>query len=130
MNLYRPELKRLRFLRWFDFRSRRLGMLAYILNRITALGLVLYLYIHLAVLSLLAQGPSGWDPFIKIARTPFFLSLDVLLLAGMLIHGLNGLRVALTGFGVGVRGQKPLFVAFMIVAFVALIAAAVKIFAG
>ena len=130
MNLYRPELKRLRFLRWFDFRSWRLGMLAYILNRLTALGLVLYLYIHLAVLSLLAQGPSGWDPFIKIARTPFFLSLDVLLLAGMLIHGLNGLRVALTGFGVGVRGQKPLFVALMIVAVVALIAAAVKIFAG
>lgn len=130
MNLYRPELKRLRFLRWFDFRSWRLGMLAYILNRITALGLVLYLYIHLAVLFLLAQGPSGWDPFIRIARTPWFLMLDVILLAGMLIHGLNGLRVALTGFGIGVRGQKPLFVALMLVAAVALVAGALKIFAS
>ena len=59
MNLYRPELKRLRFLRWFDFRSWRLGMIAYILNRVTAIGLVVYLYLHLAVLSLLTQGPSG-----------------------------------------------------------------------
>lgn len=128
MNLYRPDLKRLRWLRWFDFRSRRLGMIAYILNRVTAIGLVLYLYIHLAVLALLTQGPSGWDPFIKIARTPWFLMLDVILLAGILIHGLNGVRVALTGFGVGVRGQKPLFVALMIVAAVALIVGIVKIF--
>lgn len=130
MNLYRPDLKRFRFLRWFDFRSWRLGMIAYILNRVTAIGLVLYLYIHLAVLTMLAQGPSSWDPFIQIARAPWFLALDVLLLAGMLIHGLNGLRIALTGFGVGVRGQKPLFVALMIVAAVALIAGALKIFAG
>jgi succinate dehydrogenase/fumarate reductase cytochrome b subunit len=56
--------------------------------------------------------------------------LDVILLAGILIHGLNGLRVGLTGFGVGVRGQKPLFVALMIVAAVALLAGALKIFTG
>ncbi len=128
MNLYRPDLKRFRFLRWFDFRSWRLGMIAYILNRVTAIGLVVYLYLHLAILTLLAQGAAGWDPFIKIARTPWFLALDVILLAGILIHGLNGLRVALTGFGVGVRGQKPLFVALMIVAAVVLVAGALKIF--
>ena len=128
MNLSLPEHKNLRFVRWFDVRRLRIGNVAYILNRLTAIGLVAYLYIHLVVLSMLTQGPSGWDPFIKIARTPFFLSLDVILLAGILIHGLNGIRVGLTGFGVGVRGQKPLFVAFMIVAAVALLAAIVKIF--
>jgi succinate dehydrogenase / fumarate reductase cytochrome b subunit len=130
VNLYRPEHKRLRFLRWFDFRSWRLGLLAYILNRVTAIGLIVYLYLHLAVLSLLALGPEGWDPFVEIAHTPLFLALDVVLLAGLLIHGLNGVRVALTGFGVGVRGQKPLFVALMVVAAVALVAGALKIFTG
>ena len=50
MNLYRPDVNRFRWLRWFDFRSWRLGMIAYILNRVTAIGLVLYLYIHLGVL--------------------------------------------------------------------------------
>ncbi|HZQ09561.1 MAG TPA: hypothetical protein VFD70_23490 [Anaerolineae bacterium] len=128
MNLSLPEYKKLRFVRWFDLRRLRVGNIAYILNRVTALGLVAYLYIHLVVLSLLAQGPSGWDPFIRVARTPFFLMLDVILLAGLLIHGLNGIRLALTGFGVGIRGQKPLFVALMIVAAVALIAAILKIF--
>jgi succinate dehydrogenase / fumarate reductase cytochrome b subunit len=120
----------LRFLRWFDFRSRRLGMIAYLLNRVTALGLVLYLYIHLAVLSLLTGGASAWDPFVQIVRSPLFLLLDVILLAGLLIHGLNGLRVALTGFGIGVRAQKPLFVALMLFAAVALLIGALKIFTG
>ena len=130
MNLYRPDLKRFRFLRWFDFRSWHVGMIAYVLERVTALGLVLYLYIHLVVLSLLAAGPASWDPFVKIVRSPFFLMLDVILLAGILIHGLNGLRIALTGFGVGLRRQKPLFVALMIFAAVTLVVAAIKIFAG
>jgi succinate dehydrogenase / fumarate reductase cytochrome b subunit len=128
MNLSLPENKKLRFLRWFDFRSGHLGMLAYILNRVTAIGLVAYLFIHMVVLSLLAGGPKAWNPFVAVVRSPFFLILDVVLLAGLLIHGLNGIRVALTGFGVGVRGQKPLFVALMIVAAVALLAGALKIF--
>lgn len=130
MNLSLPENKRFRFLRWFDFRSWNLGMIAYILNRVTAIGLVVYLYIHLFVLSMLTGGPSQWDPFIQIARSPLFLTLDVILLAGILIHGLNGLRVTLTGFGVGVSAQKTMFVALMIVGAVLLLAGALKIFMG
>jgi len=52
------------------------------------------------------------------------------LLAGILIHGLNGLRIALTSFDVGVKRQKALFSALMLVALVALSAAALKIFGG
>ena len=37
------------------------------------------------------------DAFVSLARSPFFLTFDVILLAGILIHGLNGLRVTLTG---------------------------------
>jgi succinate dehydrogenase / fumarate reductase cytochrome b subunit len=65
---------------------------------------------------------------VSLARSPFFLTLDVILLAGILIHGLNGLRVMLTGLDVGVKGQKALFGVLMLVAAVALGAAALKIF--
>lgn len=130
MNLSVPKYKNLRFLRWFELRRARIGNYAYILNRVTGIGLVAYLLLHMVVLSLLAGGPAMWDPFVAIVRSPFFLFLDVVLLAGLLIHGLNGLRVALTGFGVGVRGQKPLFVALMLVAAVALVIGALKIFMG
>jgi succinate dehydrogenase / fumarate reductase cytochrome b subunit len=116
--------------RWFDVRRRKLGMWAYALNRITGIGLVVYLYLHLAVLSLLTRGPGSWDAFVSPARSPYVLALDVILLAGALIHGLNGLRVALTGFDVGVKAQKALFVVLMLVAAVALGAGALKIFGG
>lgn len=116
--------------RWFDVRRRKLGMWAYALNRITGIGLVVYLYLHLGVLSLLARGQSSWDSFVSLARSPYYLALDVLLLAGILIHGLNGLRVALTGFDIGVNAQKALFSVLMLVAAVALVAAALKIFGG
>lgn len=117
-----------RVAQWADVRRRGLGMWAYTLNRITGIGLVVYLYLHLAVLSLLATGPDAWDTFVAIARTPAFLVLDVILLAGLLIHGLNGIRVTLNGFGVGVKAQKWMFAGLMLAALVALIASALKIF--
>ena len=116
--------------RWFDVRRRMLGLWAYALNRITGIGLVVYLYLHLGVLSLLLRGPSSWGSFVSLARSPYFLTLDVILLAGILIHGLNGLRIALTGFNVGVKKQKVLFSALILVAVVALSAAVLKIFGG
>ncbi len=116
--------------RWFDVRRRKLGMWAYALNRIVVIGLVVYLYLHLGVLSLLSSGPGSWDAFISVVRSPFFLTLDVILLAGILIHGLNGLRLALMGFDVGVKRQKALFSALMLVAVAALGVAALKIFGG
>jgi succinate dehydrogenase / fumarate reductase cytochrome b subunit len=105
-------------------------MWAYTLNRITGIGLVVYLYLHLGVLRVLARGQSSWDSFVSLARSPYYLALDVLLLAAILIHGLNGLRVALRGFDIGVRAQKALFSILMLVAGVALVAAALKIFGG
>ena len=116
--------------RWFDVRRRKLGMWAYALNRITGIGLVVYLYLHLIILSLLTRGPGGWDAFVSLARSPWFLTLDVVLLAGILIHGLNGVRIALTGLNIGVRAQKSLFGMLMLVAAVALFIAGLKIFGG
>jgi succinate dehydrogenase / fumarate reductase cytochrome b subunit len=126
--LEQPKVRRVG--RWFDVRHRKLGMWAYALNRIAGIGLVVYLYLHLVILSTLSRGPGSWDSFVALARSPFFLTLDVILLAGILIHGLNGLRVALTGFNVGVKKQKALFSALMLVAVVALGVAVIKIFGG
>ncbi|MFW5940443.1 MAG: hypothetical protein ACOCXI_01490 [Chloroflexota bacterium] len=94
---------------WFDVRRDRLGSWAFALNRLTALGLTLYLFIHLAVLSLLARGEESWDAFLELARSPLYLTLDVILIFGILFHGLNGLRVALVGMGVGARQHRTLF---------------------
>ncbi len=117
-----------RIWQWADVRRRNLGMYAYLLNRVTGIGLVIYLYLHLGVLSMLTRGPSAWDPFIEIAKSPLFLTLDVILLIGMLIHGLNGIRITLNGFGVAVSAQKALFIGLMALAALGAVGGAFLIF--
>jgi succinate dehydrogenase / fumarate reductase cytochrome b subunit len=94
---------------WFDVRRDRLGSWAFALNRLTALGLTLYLFIHLGVLFLLSRGPDAWDDFLALAKSPLYLLLDVILIFGLLFHGLNGIRVGLVGMGVAVRSHRTLF---------------------
>ncbi|HYN47877.1 MAG TPA: hypothetical protein VER83_03365 [Candidatus Nanopelagicales bacterium] len=118
------------FLGWFDPRGRRLGGLAFIVNRLTGIGLVVYLYMHLAILSLLVQGPDAWDTFVNIALSPPVLVFDVVLLAGMLIHGLNGIRVGLVGLGLVASRQKALFIAAMVIAAFVTFVGALRIFGG
>jgi succinate dehydrogenase / fumarate reductase, cytochrome b subunit len=113
---------------WIDVRGRRMGHWAFILNRLTGLGLLLYLFLHLCVLSLLAVGPGAWDGFVSAALTPAFLALDVVLIFGLLFHGLNGLRVTLVGFGLIVGRQQALFVALMVFGAIALLVAGLRIF--
>jgi succinate dehydrogenase / fumarate reductase cytochrome b subunit len=115
-------------LSWIDLRGRRLGGWAFALNRATGLGVLVYLYLHLVVLSLLARGPDAWDGFIAIATNPALLALDVILLFGLLAHGLNGIRVSLVGLGIVVDRQKALFVAFFIMGFIVFLIGAVRIF--
>jgi len=112
---------------WFDIRRRGLGQFAFSLNRITGLGLVVYLYLHLAVLSTLLRGPDAWDSFLGIATTKFFLLLDVLLIFGLLAHGLNGLRLALVGSGRIVDHQKALYRSIQVIGTILLLGAALHI---
>ena len=119
-----------RVVNWLDSRGRGLGMWAFAAHRITGIGLVVYLLLHLVLLSILAQGQAGWDSFVALARTPVFLALDVVLIAGVLIHGLNGVRVALNGMGFGLRQQKPGLVGLAIIAAIALVYASIRFVAS
>jgi succinate dehydrogenase / fumarate reductase, cytochrome b subunit len=93
-------------LQWFDVRGKGVGFWAYVVMRLSALGLVLYLFLHLVILSQLAVGPAAWDGFVATAKSPAFLLLDIVLIVGLLAHGLNGIRLGLIGFGIGVPRQK------------------------
>lgn len=106
--------------RWFDVRHRGPGTWAYVLNRITGLVLVAYLYVHLAVLSLLARGPGAYDAFVGVMRAPAFLALDLVLIAAWLVHALNGLRLTVIGLGYGVRAQRTMLAAATVAGLVTL----------
>lgn len=112
---------------WLDPRGRTLGHVAFLGNRITGLGLVLYLYLHLGVLTMLLRGAEAWSDFLRLATTTVFLLLDVLLLFGLLYHGLNGLRVALVGTGLAPNAHKAFWIAGAVIGTVALVAGALHI---
>lgn len=94
---------------WFDPRNKSLGSFAFILNRITALGLTFYLILHLIALGQLAQGAEAYDNFIALVRNPIYKIGELLVIAAGVFHGLNGIRIALNSFGIGVRQQRAMF---------------------
>ena len=118
------------FLRWFDPRARQVGTFAFIMNRLSGIGLTAYLFLHLVMLGQLAQGPQAYDSFIALAKSPIILTGEFIVVVGVLLHGMNGLRIALTSFGIGNRYQKQLFYGLMLVAVVGCLYFAVHMFGG
>jgi len=112
---------------WLDPRGRTLGGRAFALNRLTGLGLVVYLYLHLGVLSILLGGASAWNSLLAVVTSLLFLSVDVLLVFVLLFHALNGVRVALIGSGLAVGHQRALLWSATAIGGAALAAAAIHI---
>jgi len=100
---------------WARLRRRHLGSAAFLANRVTGLLLVGYLYLHLGVLYLLTEGAGSWASVLRLFKNHYVLSLESLLILFILVHGLNGLRLALVENGIGVRRQKGWFTAAMAV---------------
>ena len=117
-----------KFWTWFNPIGRQTGGWAFILNRITALGLTFYLYPHLVVLGQLANGPEGYDSFVALVRQPIYIAGELLVVAAGILHGLNGIRIVLTTFGVSVTRQKQLFYALMAIALIAIAIFGVRMF--
>jgi succinate dehydrogenase / fumarate reductase, cytochrome b subunit len=105
-----------KFWTWFVPIGRDIGSWAFALNRITAIGLTVYLFLHLIVLGRLAQGPGAYDQFLALTENPFIKLGEWAVVAAAILHGLNGIRILLTSFGVGVTRQKQLFYVLMIIA--------------
>lgn len=116
MDITRNQPSARRFWSWFIPIRRDVGSWAFALNRLTALGLTLYLFLHLVILGKLAQGPGAYDQFLELTENPFIKLGEWAVVAAAILHGLNGIRIVLTSFGVGVTRQKQLFYAFMALA--------------
>lgn len=128
MNINKPSSTH--FWRWFDPRAKNIGTFAFIINRISAIGLTIYLFLHLAVLSKLAAGSQVYDDFLLLAKSPIIKIGELFVIAGGIIHGLNGIRIALISFGFLLKIQKELFVGLMIIALAAIVFFAVRMFSG
>ncbi len=119
-------------LSWFNPFSRGVGMWAWIAQRLTGLFLVMYVFIHLGIIgTMLLDDFLGFNtgqlynsitsamssPLIEVTGLPsifehvfsFAFFIDAALLAALVYHGYNGIRVVLFDLGIGIRKQKTVF---------------------
>jgi succinate dehydrogenase / fumarate reductase, cytochrome b subunit len=99
-----------RILQWFDPHGRSAGSWGFMINRITGLGLLLYLMLHLIVLFQLTRGAAAYDSFITLMKNPLFILGELLVIAAGILHGINGIRIGMTSFGIAVRYQFAMLV--------------------
>lgn len=85
------------------------GMLAWVLHRLSGLALTAYLLLHLYDLRAAQRGAAAFDQAMAVFRTPFWKAMDLLLIAAVAYHTLNGIRLLAFDNGWGVRNQRQLF---------------------
>jgi succinate dehydrogenase / fumarate reductase cytochrome b subunit len=83
------------------------GMWAWLLFRISGLLLVFYLGAHIIVTSM--GQFDKFDALMKAFDNPVAVILDLALCAAVLYHALNGVRIILMDFGIGIRKHKVMF---------------------
>lgn len=98
------------------------GTFAWILHRLSGLGLIFYLLIHIWVISHLSGGEGSFDGIMNFFANPFARLLEVGLVGIILYHLFNGLRITLVDIGVMVEKQKTLYAAAVVVWLVSWIA--------
>ena len=109
-------------------RNIRLGMWAWLIQRVSGIILVVFVVMHVVAISQASFALKGplimildglRNPFYYVDRT--FLSIDIIMLGIIAFHGMNGIRIVLfdTGIGVGLRSHKVIFWILVAIAIVA-----------
>jgi succinate dehydrogenase / fumarate reductase, cytochrome b subunit len=99
------------FSRWLDvmFRYRKhSGSWAWILHRLTGLGLTAYILLHIVALTGLLKGEAAFNEEMRLFSSPVFLFGEWLLGALVMFHAINGVRIVLVDFGNGARYHKQI----------------------
>jgi succinate dehydrogenase / fumarate reductase cytochrome b subunit len=74
----------------------REGHYAFLLHRLTGLGTLLFLIIHILDTSTVYFFPSLYEHAIAIYRSTPFLLGEIALVFSLIYHGVNGIRIAVT----------------------------------
>ena len=93
-----------------------IGQWSWMLHRVTGVGVLIFLCLHILDTFLVVLGPEHYNKIIALYRHPLFRLSEVGLFAAVLFHALNGVRIMLIDFWVDLtRFHKELFVAEMVV---------------
>src|SRR5260221_8684184 len=74
------------------------GMWSWLLHRVTGLGILLFLLVHIVDISLLGFGPQVYDDGILLFDSVVVRLLSLALIAAVLFHAFNGVRIMVIDF--------------------------------
>jgi succinate dehydrogenase / fumarate reductase, cytochrome b subunit len=95
------------------------GMWSWLLHRVAGLGILLFLLVHIVDISLLGLGPNVYNEGIALFGTTIVRIVSLGLIAGVLYHAFNGLRITLIDFWPkGARYQRMMFATVLVLTIV------------
>jgi succinate dehydrogenase / fumarate reductase, cytochrome b subunit len=96
------------------YRGQFSGMTAHVVQRVTGLLLLVYLFLHVHTIRELRNGPAAFNATLATFRSPMFKLLEIALLGTVILHALNGVRITLLDLGIGHERQRRLFWAYAV----------------
>jgi len=80
----------------------------YLLHRITGLGLILFVIVHLVMTTIFRiQGQDVWEAIMTLLHNPWFKFGEYLVVVAFIYHALNGLRLVLQQLGFTLGKPTP-----------------------
>jgi succinate dehydrogenase / fumarate reductase, cytochrome b subunit len=103
------------------------GFLSFALRRISGLALVFYLFTHIWVISSALGGPEAFDARLNLVQTPFFKLAEIALLAAVVYHAFDGVRLLIINWFKVTDRRKAMFYAVFVISFLMVVAGGVPI---
>lgn len=103
------------------------GFISFVLRRLTGVALVIYLLVHMWVIGGINGGAGTFNDRMDFLGKPFFRLAEIGLLAAVVYHGIDGIRLLIVHYFNMTDYRKSLFYAAIVVSAILVIAGGVPI---
>ena len=93
------------------------GHWSWVLHRLSGVGVFLFLLIHIVDISIIGWGPVYFNKLLFLYRAPAFRVGEVGLVAAVLFHAINGVRICVMDFWPQTMGYHRRFVYAVAISF-------------
>jgi succinate dehydrogenase / fumarate reductase cytochrome b subunit len=74
------------------------GQYSWLLHRVTGLAIILFLFAHVVDTAVVGWGPDAYNRVASVYHNPFIRMLELGLVAAVLYHSFNGVKIMLIDF--------------------------------
>ena len=86
------------------------GQWSWLLHRVTGLGVLLFLLVHIVDITLIGFGPTVYNDALLVFSTGIVRLISLALIGAVLYHAFNGVRIILIDFWpTGYKYQRAMF---------------------